>query len=249
VDLSDSGIHVEMTGSLHCGMLEFRYPAGQKTGWLAVDDNVRLGTGVVRVDTARGEVAGENPVYRIYAGAGQPAGFSGYAVLQFDRPIAAGGTWTGKTRRAGSVEQASTAEGPPGAYVSFDLGSERTVRVRIGTSFTSVDEARKNLAAEMPDWNFEAVAARAKAAWADEFSRVEIAGASPDRRIFYTALYHAMLLPRTFSDVSGTYPRFASAMVPGEPRTETAQGWRYYTDYSVWDTFRAVHPLFTWCGR
>jgi len=245
VDLADSGIHVAMTGSLHCGLMEFRYPVGRKTGWIAVDDNVRLGSGKVRIDRARGEIAGENPVYRIYAGNGQPAGFSGYAVLQFDKPFSAVGTWTGKTRKAGSAEQASSADGPPGAYVSFPLSGDRVVRVRVGTSFTSLDEARKNLAAEMPDWNLDGAAARARASWADELSRVEVAGGSPARRVFYTAMYHALLLPRTFSDVSGSYPRFARGMIPDGPQIETAKGWTYYTDYSIWDTFRAVHPMFT----
>jgi predicted alpha-1,2-mannosidase len=226
-------------------MMEFRYPSGQKTGWLAVDDNVRLGSGTLRIDAAHREITGENPVYRIYAGNGQPAGFSGYAVLQFDQPFTVVGTWAGRTRTAGSVEQASSADGSPGAYISFPLSDEQAVRVRIGTSFTSLNEARKNLAAEMPDWNFAAATDRARKAWTNELSRVEIGGNSQDRRIFYTAMYHAMLLPRTYSDVSGTYPRFASGMIPEGPRIETATGWTYYSDYSIWDTFRAVHPMFT----
>jgi predicted alpha-1,2-mannosidase len=245
VDLSESGIHAGITGSLHAGMMEFVYRKGQKTGWLAVDDNVRLGLGTLRIDTARQEITGENPVYRLYAGAGEPAGFSGYVVVQFDRPFRVGGMRVGKVRRAGATEAESSVAGAPGAYVSFALGADNAVRVRIGTSFVSVDEARKNLAAEMPDWNFEAATAQARAAWQTELTKVDIEGNSPDRRIFYTAMYHSMLLPRTFSDVSGTYPRFARSMIPDGPMVETAQGWTYYCDYSVWDTFRAVHPMFT----
>lgn len=245
VDLADSGIHASITGSLHAGMMQFVYRKGQKTGWLVVDDNVRLGKGTLHIDTARQEITAENPVYRLYAGAGKPAGFSGYVVLQFDRTFRAGGMWVGKERSAGAVEAESSPAGPPGAYISFALGADNTVRVRIGTSFVSLDEARKNLAAEMPDWKFEAATARARAAWQSELAKVEIAGSSPDRRIFYTAMYHSMLMPRTFSDVSGTYPRFARSMIPDGPMVERAQGWTYYCDYSVWDTFRAVHPMFT----
>jgi len=245
VDLAESGIHAEITGSLRSGMMRFRYPPNQKTGWLAVENNLRLGTGSIHIDTARQEITGDNPVYRIYAGAGQPAGFSGYVVVQFDRPFQVGGTWAGKERIPGSMEQRSSTPDTPGAYVSFELGRDRTVRVRIGTSFTSIDEARRNLTSEMPDWNFEAAAARARAAWVAQLAKVRIAGDSPDRRVFYTAMYHAMQLPRTFSDVSGTYPRFASGMITEGPKIETAQGWTYYCDYSIWDTFRAVHPLFT----
>ncbi len=245
VDLAESRIHASITGSLHAGMMQFVFRKGQKTGWLAVDNNVRLGSGFIHVDPVRQEITGENPAYRIYAGAGLPAGFSGFVVIQFDRPFKVGGTTEGKQRSAGRVDAGSGPAGSPGAYVSFGLGEDSTVRVRIGTSFVSIEEARRNLAAEMPDWNFEAATARARTAWQSELGKVEIAGSSADRRIFYTAMYHAMQLPRTFSDVSGAYPRFARSMIADGPAVEKANGWTYYCDFSVWDTFRAVHPLFT----
>jgi predicted alpha-1,2-mannosidase len=240
----DSGIHAEITGSQRSGMMEFRFPPGTDTGWLAVEDNLRLGHGTVRIDVARQEITGENPVYRIYAGSGEPAGFSGYVVVQFDRPFRIGGTWSGKERQQGSVEGASSGD-PLGVYVSFRPSAQGVIRVRIGTSFTSIEEARRNLAAEMPDWNFEAVVARAHAAWDKALSPIQIAGDSPDRRIFYTALYHSMLAPRIANDQDGTYPRFASSIIKEGPRTETARGFTYYDDFSLWDTFRGVHPLFT----
>jgi predicted alpha-1,2-mannosidase len=239
VDLADSGIHAEITGAERSGMMRFRFRPGQQTGWIAVENNLRLGKGTIRIDAARQEITGENPVYRIYAGNGQPAGFSGYVVVQFDRPFKVGGTWVGDARHVGGTEQESSA-GAPGAFVSFDLGKGSAVRVRIGTSFTSVEEARKNLQAEMPDWDFDAAVARARTAWESALSEVRIGDSSPDRTVFYTALYHAKLLPRIFSDRSGTYPKFA-----GGGATETAKGFVYYDDYSIWDTFRAVHPLLT----
>jgi predicted alpha-1,2-mannosidase len=239
VDLTDSGIHAEITGAERSGMMQFRFPAGKKTGWVAVEDNLRLGKGTMQIDPVRQEITGQNPAYRIYAGAGQPAGFSGYIVVQFDRPFHVGGTWVGGTRKDGSLQQDSSA-GSPGAFVSFDLGEDRTVQVRIGTSFTSTEEARRNLQAEMPDWDFNAAVERARSAWEKALSEVQIGGRSPDRTVFYTALYHSKLLPRIFSDRSGSYPEFA-----GGGATETAKGFVYYDDYSVWDTFRAVHPLLT----
>jgi predicted alpha-1,2-mannosidase len=239
VDLTDSGIHAEITGSQRSGMMRFRFAAGQKTGWLSVENNLRLGRGTVRIDPVRQEITGANPVYRIYAGDGQPAGFSGYVVIQFDHPFKAGGTWAGSVRHEGALERSSTAA-RPGAFVSFDLPADETVMARIGTSFTSIEEARRNLSAEMPDWDFDAAVARARDAWNAALSVIQVAGNSPDRRIFYTALYHSMLLPRIFSDRIGTYPRFG-----GGGAIETAKGFTYYCDYSVWDTFRAVHPLLT----
>ncbi|WP_432432219.1 GH92 family glycosyl hydrolase [Granulicella arctica] len=239
VDLKDSGIHAEITGAERSGMMRFHFRTGQKIGWMAVENNLRLGKGMIRIDPERQEITGENPVHRIYAGADQPAGFSGFVVVVFDRPFRVGGTWAGKQRKDGSLEQNST-EKSVGAFVSFDLPADRTVRVRIGTSFTSLEEARRNLSEEIPDWNFDAAVARARMAWNKAFSVVQIHGISADRTIFYTALYHSMLAPRIFSDRSGTYPRFA-----GGQSIETAKGFTYYCDYSVWDTFRAVHPLLT----
>jgi predicted alpha-1,2-mannosidase len=239
VDLADSGIHADMTGSERSGMMQFRFSPGRKSGWLAVENNLRQGYGSIQIDPVRQEITGSNPVYRIYAGDGEPAGFSGYIVVQFDRKFRVGGTWAGDTRHVGGLRQDSSA-GNPGAFVSFDLGRDQTVRVRIGTSFTSIEEARRNLDAEMPDWDFNAAVSRARASWEVALSEVRIGGDSSDQTIFYTALYHSKLLPRIFSDCSGTYPKFA-----GGGTAEMATGFVYYDDYSVWDTFRAVHPLLT----
>ncbi len=234
----ETGIRAEITGSERAGMMRFRFPAGQSVGWMDLENNLRLGTGDVHIDERRQEITGQNPVYRIYAGNGAAAGFSGFVVVQFDRPFVVGGTWLGASKHEGRLQE--TAQGSPfGAYVRFALGEDPTLQVRIGTSFVSIDEARKNLA-EMPDWNFDAAVARARSAWVQALSAVDVRGDSADRPIFYTAMYHAMLLPKAFSDRSGTYPEFG-----GGGKVETAHGFTYYCDYSIWDTFRGVHPLLT----
>lgn len=238
VDL-DSGIHAEITGTQRAGIMRFRYPAGQAVGYLGLEDNLRLGHGTVHIDLKRQEITGENPVHRIYAGNGKPAGFSCWVVVQFDRPFVVGGTWAGAARADEATDQGADAM-PLGAFVSFNLPKNGVVHVRIGTSFVSLDEARKNLEAEIPDWAFDSVAAKAHTEWDKALGGVEIAGKSPDKVTFYTAMYHAMLLPRTFSDVSGTYPKFADGKT-----IERAEGFVYYCDFSAWDTFRGVHPLFT----
>ncbi len=240
VDLADSGIHAEMTGTLHSGILEFRYPTDANSATIVLQSNLRLGENRVDIDAAHGEITGSNPVYRIYAGNGQPAGFSGHAVLQIDAPIRSFGTFNVAVDRSiGPGISWMGGNTPVGAYVTVDLPPDHIVRVRIGTSFVSVDEARHNLQAEIPTWNFDTIADRAKAAWQQQLGRISIAGNHADRTVFYTALYHASLVPRTFSDVSGTYPRFADGT-----HIEHTAG-TYYDDYSVWDTFRAVHPLYT----
>ncbi len=113
------------------------------------------------------------------------------------------------------------------------------VTVRIGTSFVSADEARSNLAAEIPGDNFDEVEQAARQAWHDRLSRIQISGNDPAKVIFYTAFYHAMLQPRIYSDVSGTYPRFNDH---GTPEHTTA-GFTQFDDFSIWDIFRAQAPL------
>ena len=238
VRLADYGIDAEMTGTTRSGLMGFRFKNGGNS-WLLVECNSAKGEGSVQIDEENNEIIVANPVHRLYAGNGKPAGFSGYFVVQFDRKFHLGGTWSGNQRRPGSkVEQGG--EGLPGAYVSFDMRPGETVQVKIGSSFTSLAEARRNLSSEIPGWDFDRVAAQARDQWNSALSRVGIDTDAAHKRIFYTAMYHSMLLPRTFSDVSGTYPGFA-----GEGKIETAKDFTYYTDYSLWDTFRAVHPLLT----
>jgi len=238
VTLKDYGIDAEVTGTLRAGLMRFRFQRGGRA-WILVQGNTVPGDGEVRIHPERDEIIAIMPVRRLYAGQGKPAGFNGYAVVHFDRPFHVGGVWSGGVRHDGGLEMPGK-EGSPGAYLAFDLKPGEVVEARIGTSFTSLDEARNNLQSEIPGWDFNAVAAQARDAWNHELGRIQISARATQRSIFYTALYHSMLLPRVFSDVSGSYPGFA-----GEGRTEVAHGFTYYDDFSLWDTYRALHPLFT----
>jgi predicted alpha-1,2-mannosidase len=209
------------------------------TAWIDIQNNARAGDGELRIDTAHQEITGSNAVRRLYAGQGKLAGFSGYVVVEFDRPFRIGGTWSGAQLHPGAVQQSSQGS-PSGGYISFDVKPGEAVLARVGTSFVSVNEARKNLRAEIPQWDFQKIEQASRSAWNQALGRIDVSGDQTDRRIFYTALYHAFQLPRIMSDVDGTYPRF-----DGGQLIETARGFTYYGDYSAWDTFRAVHPLFT----
>ncbi len=238
VRLDDYGIDVALAGTTRAGMMRFRFEKGSKN-WILIEANSAKGEGTVEVDADRNEIKVIDPARRLYAGSGKLAGFSGYFVVQFDHKFRVGGTWAGSDKHEGATKQ-NGADGAPGAYVSFDVGPGETVQARIGSSFTNLEEARMNLESEIPEWKFDRVVEQTRAAWNKELGKIEIQAAPEQKRVFYTALYHAMLLPRVFSDVSGTYPGFAN-----EGRTETAKGFTYYDDFSLWDTFRAVHPLLT----
>jgi len=238
VELPDLGVTASVTGTARCGLLRFAFHRGG-AAWIDVQNNARAGDGSLTVDTAGHQISGWNKVRRIYAGQGKLAGFSGYVVVEFDHAFHVGGTWSGPEVHPGSTSQTTEAS-PTGGYVTFDVKPGEVVLARVGTSFVSIDEARKNLRAEIPAWDFAKVEQKSRAAWEKALGTIEVTGDSVDRRIFYTAMYHALQLPRIFSDVSGTYPRFA-----GGQSIETARGFTYYDDFSTWDTFRAEHPLLT----
>jgi predicted alpha-1,2-mannosidase len=230
------GTRAEVTGTLRAGILRFTYPAGEQ-GTVVIEPNVKLHEGFIEIRTD-GTIAGYNPVRRIYQGAGQLAGFSGYFVVKFERKAVASGTWCGAKTVAGSVKQEG---GCPrmGAYVTF-AASKQPLVVKVGTSMTSLAEAEKNLNAELPGWDFAGTRAATEAAWKAVLGKISIEGGTLDqRKTFYTALYHATLAPRLVSDVDGTYNGFAN-----EGKLHHIDG-SYYDDFSLWDTFRAVHPLMT----
>jgi predicted alpha-1,2-mannosidase len=107
--------------------------------------------------------------------------------------------------------------------------------VKIATSFISLDQARENLSREIPDWDFGKVVQQTRCKWQENLERIKIDGVTEDQRaIFYTAMYHTMLFPRELSE----YGKYYSAA------DDQVHNGVSYNDYSLWDTFRALHPLF-----
>lgn len=236
----EEGSHIEATGTTRAGMLRFEVST-REPAYLVVNPNSAQREGRLEILPERGEIVGSNPVYRIYAGQGEPAGFSAYFVARLEHPIEEYGTWKGGALQAAGEAVEGTGSAAIGAYGRLHVPADGVVRVKVGTSFTSIEDARRNLDAEIPGWDFETVREEARSTWEDLLGRIEVEGGTLEQRsIFYTALYHSLLLPRTFSDVDGSYPAFGGS---GEVRT--AEDFVYYTDFSLWDTFRAVHPLQT----
>jgi len=123
--------------------------------------------------------------------------------------------------------------------VGFDTSAGETIYVKVAISPVSIENARLNMQSELPGWDFEATAAAADRAWDAELQKVRIETSDDAaRRIFYTALYHALIHPNLLQDVNGQYPAMESN------RILTAKGDRY-TVFSLWDTYRNVHQLLT----
>ncbi|HYD90002.1 MAG TPA: GH92 family glycosyl hydrolase, partial [Flavobacterium sp.] len=113
------------------------------------------------------------------------------------------------------------------------------ILVKVALSLTGYEGAAKNMQAELPGWDFEAVKANAEKLWDKELSKIEISETDTDKlAVFYTALYHTMMQPNIAMDVDGMYRGRDNGI-------HKADGFDYYTVFSLWDTFRAAHPLYT----
>lgn len=236
VRLPDEGIRAELTGRSRSALLRFTYDQAGKA-YLVVNPNSDEGMGFVRIDTLHRRLYGYNPVHRIYQGWGEPAGFSGHFVVEWQKPASAFGTFAGSTLTAGSVQ----AGGPAvGAYVEFDVAAGEALLVKAASSFVDEAGALANLRAEIPHWDFDRTCRELTAIWERRFGLIEVESDNlAALRQFYGAFYRASFLPRTLNDADGRYPAFAS----GRPVMQLPEGRTYYDDFSLWDTYRALHPL------
>lgn len=125
-----------------------------------------------------------------------------------------------------------------GGSFEFNVKKGEQIFVKVSISGVDVEGAKKNMQAELPHWNFEKVRTDCEALWNKELDKIQVKGGTNDQQIiFYTALYHCFIHPSIYNDVDGRYP--------GRDRfIHKADSFNYYTVFSLWDTFRALHPLF-----
>ncbi len=121
----------------------------------------------------------------------------------------------------------------------FDTEKNDQILVKVGLSSANVDGALKDLNSDIPDWNFDKIKNEAAASWEKQLNKIQIETKDKSlMEIFYTALYHSLITPNLFSDANGNY-KGADSLI------HKAKGYDQYTVFSLWDTFRAEHPLFT----
>jgi predicted alpha-1,2-mannosidase len=126
------------------------------------------------------------------------------------------------------------------AALHFDKASSEPLLVKVGISGVDIEGAMRNLDSEIPAWDFDGVRGSAEAEWEKELSRIQIASSSDKiKRTFYSSLYHTMLAPTVFSDFDGRYRGMDKAV------HTLPEGRHNYSTYSLWDTYRAAHPLYT----
>jgi len=207
-------------------------------GALVIDLDKTLSGGEVdaasiTLDATAREISGQ-----LHHRGGMSGGFGGYTVYFVARAKAA---WTTSHVWAAGTPASSTLLTATGTDVGAALAIPADFQIAVGVSFVSLAGARANLATEVPAIDVEAVAAAARAKWATLLERVLITGGTEaQRRIFYTSLYHAFLMPTVIGDADGMY------VLAGQTTPQRAVGWRQMSDLSLWDTYRTVAPLYAW---
>ena len=124
------------------------------------------------------------------------------------------------------------------AGLRFLTDENEEIFVKVGISAVNVEGARKNLQAEIPDWDFNKVKENAKHSWNIELNKIQVEGSEENKTVFYTALYHAFLAPNLFMDVDGKYRG-------RDLKVHQSDNFENHTVFSLWDTYRATHPLYT----
>lgn len=232
-------VRTEITSTERVGIYRFTFEPGDPLAILVdighrLSDDSTVMEGSVAIDLAAQEVTGYANIMAGYSG--RVGGVPLYFVARFDRPFAAHGVWEGTTRRDGEL---TAVGGLSGAWVSFDPGAGETVILEIGISAVDLAGARANLEAETVAFDFDAARLESERVWETWLSRVRVEGRDEGEfGRFYTALYHSLLMPTLATDVDGRYLGIDRAI-------HTASGFTYYTDFSLWDTYRSLHPLLT----
>ena len=231
VVLKDYGIKAELTVTAHAGFHQYTFPASDQAHIIIdlVHGIANRPTDAVLTREDGQTISG----YRHSGGWAQNKTF--YFVARFSRPFDSCGLVA--DNKPANGETAAKGKEVKG-YVNFKTAAGEAILVKVGLSGVSVEEARKNLEAEIPKWDFAATAAATRAVWNRELSAIKIKVSDPAvRETFYTALYHSMLAPHLYNDVDKSYQ--------GADRKAHSADFDYYSTFSIWDQFRAWHPLMT----
>jgi len=229
VTLTDHKVTVELTASEHVAFHKYSYledadnklyvdfQHGIINNWLKLNEHV--------IDSTV-EFEGDDTIVGFIETASWVQ-HKTFFVLKFDQPF---------TARQQLAPQAG--ERAPKYVLSFDKLADQQLQVKVALSTVSVDGAKKNLQAEVADWDFARVRQAARDEWNRYLSRIEIEAPLAQKEIFYSGLYHMFIQPNITSDVDGQYRGY-------DDKIYQAYGDGHYSTFSLWDTYRAAHPLYT----
>ncbi len=244
VQLLQWAINAELSATDHTGVARFSFPAGKTANILVPISHTLNETAAASV-----AVVGDRRIQGYVVNhtfCGRKETYKVYFVMTFSKPFSNYGTWSGDsydgpaevTEKKRSAEQ-STHQGNVGAYVSWPAAAQpQTIVAKIAISYVDLKGAENNLAAEAEAKDFQTIRSESENAWNKELSLIDVSGGtSAQRTVFYTALYHSLLMPSLFSDADGRYLGFDAkvhAIATGHP---------VYANFSGWDIYRSEIPL------
>ena len=230
--LDDYNVKVELTSTLRVGFHKYTFPETDKSHIILdlafpYDDAEELIIKKVSDTEIEGLRRSHGWAYDQYV----------YFVAQFSKPFSSVELMLDDILQEGQDEiKGKNVK----AVINYQTAQREEIMVKVGISAVSFNGARKNMETEIPDWNFKAIVKKSKDAWNKELSKIEIEGGTQDQQtFFYTSMYHACMSPDIYMDVDGKYRGIDRKVHQGE------EGFINYTVFSLWDTFRALHPLFT----
>ena len=235
--LKDEKIQAELTASVHVGVHRYTCSDGDQLKlWLDLDHSANKGSWNRRIIQSQLRMVSPTVVegYRIITGWAKLRKI--YFHLEFSQPILSNQLYDGnRMYESTPVINGTELRG----LFCFDKKWNKELICKVALSPVSIENARLNMATEVPGWDFEYIARAAETSWEKELKKIIIQGTDLQKKIFYTALYHTMVQPNTMSDVNGEY------MASDYVTRSVAKGEVHYSTFSLWDTFRAAHPLYT----
>lgn len=244
VQLLEWGINAELSATDRTGIARFTFPGGKPANILVPISHTLNSTSEASI-----HVVGDRRIEGYvgnHAFCGSKGTYKVYFVMTFDRPFSSFGTWMGPHYNgpgkitASSREAAQTSHfGWTGAYATWAAEPHsQTVTAKIGISYVDVAGAEKNLQSEAGAKDFSTIRSETEGAWNKELSVIDVSGGTAaERRVFYTALYHSLMMPTIFDDSDGRYLGF-----DGQIHT-VDHGHHIYANYSGWDIYRSEFPL------
>ena len=220
VRLPDEHLKMEVTATSHTAIFRIT-PEQDGPIHIVLNHNSDEGQGYLEINNADGIIYGYNPVHRIYQGWGEEAGFDGHYLLQaYDKIIDSG---------CDSLC----------AWFTFEGKANEPIILKAATSFTNKRGAENNFAFEAEGHDFESMMQQTAQQWIARLHTIDVEDTDIAKvNQFYGALYRCSFLPREMSDIDGAYPSFSSGKLAAGKR-------KFYGDFSMWDTYRALHPLYT----
>ena len=236
--LGKHGINAELTAGERAGMMRFTFPESQQASILTDLSHVLRWKTIwshVRVEDSS-TITG----FHLVSGWAKERYL--YFAVRYSRPFEScqivkdGQRVFYNTRRFTSCYEAAAANLQ--FLAGYKTRKDEAIQLKVAISAISAENALKNLDAELPDWDFEGLQKSTRDKWDRELARIQVEGTQEQKETFYTSLYHAFLTPNLNQDVTGEYRGF-------DQNSHQAKGFTNYAVFSLWDTYRAEHPLFS----